>query len=185
MVTVQSSPSPNAVQLPPDTSIQLPPASVESESVKVTFPEDHTVPLGVQFPHSGSMKSEAAETDECANAPKSQMATEAANLAPFKPPIARIRSAIFLGKRINARIVVFLGMPVKYGKERILTKRKENFIFFRLLAIMRKIQHSEKPPHVREKTRHSARFRRSGNPLPSRVGKENPGTAILRNREGI
>lgn len=72
MVTWQFEPSEVTVQLPPATSMPLPPESVEFDSVKVTFVELQALPLGLQVPQVGSVVSAAAKTKECAaraNAP--------------------------------------------------------------------------------------------------------------------
>ena len=64
MVTWQVSPLYVAVQLPPSTSIPLPPVSVELESVNVTFEVLHEVPLGLHVPQVGSTESVAAPQPE-------------------------------------------------------------------------------------------------------------------------
>lgn len=96
MVTSQLSPLYVAVQLPPSTSIQLPPVSVELERVNVTFDELQEFPLGLHDPHVGSMLSCAAKTKEWATMPITPIPERNASDMPLRFPTVAEPAAMLL-----------------------------------------------------------------------------------------
>lgn len=110
MVTEHRPPFVFTVQVPPASSIPLPPESVEFESVNVMLPLSQSDPSGDQSQHSGSVVSGAAKTVQVAE--RTAMADTVISFAKILSNV--VFSLCMFGRLgINAHIVSLMGMAVK------------------------------------------------------------------------